>query len=74
MNTFIRDYVSVADERDTETLLDQAAAWIADCIAVAPHSAPGWPPSRQYRSRGVYYWTEHNMVARVSEHFILPED
>ena len=50
VNTLKRDYVSGADRRDAATLLDQAAAWIADYHAVAPHAALGDRSPHQYRS------------------------
>lgn len=50
VNTLKRDYVSGADRRDAETLLDQPAAWIADYNAVAPHSSLGYRSPHQYRT------------------------
>lgn len=50
VNTLKRDYVSGADRREAAVLLDQAAHWIGDYNAIAPHSALGYRSPWQYRS------------------------
>jgi putative transposase len=42
VNTLKRDYVSGADRSEAAALLEQAARWIDDYNAIAPHSALGY--------------------------------
>lgn len=49
VNTLKRDYVAGADRSTATSVIDQAALWIADYNAVAPHSALGYRSPRQYR-------------------------
>ena len=49
VNTLRRDDVSGSDRGDTDTVLDQAPAWIADYNAFAPHSALAYRSPHQYR-------------------------
>jgi transposase InsO family protein len=53
VNTLKRDYVSGADRSEADGLLDQAALWIEDYNAIAPHSALGYRSAWQHRSEGV---------------------
>lgn len=50
VNTLKRDYVSGADRSTAAVLLDQAAQWIDDYNAIAPHSALGYRSPWQYRA------------------------
>ena len=50
VNTIRRDYQAGADLSTAAAVLAQVPAWIADCNAVAPHSALGYQSPLQYRS------------------------
>lgn len=50
VNTFKRDYVSVAELRDAETVLAQLREWIHDYNTLAPHSALGMRSPAEYRA------------------------
>ena len=50
VNTRRRDDLAGADLTTAAMVLEQIPAWIADYIAVAPHSALGYQSPQQYRS------------------------
>jgi putative transposase len=50
VHTFKRDYVSVHDLRDAETMLAQLGQWFDDYNRQAPHSGLGMRPSAEYRA------------------------
>jgi hypothetical protein len=49
-HTFERDYVSVHDLHDAETVLAQLGQWFDDYNRQAPHSALGMRPPAEYRA------------------------
>jgi putative transposase len=50
VNTRRRDYLAGADRATAAIVLDQIPTWLADCSAVAPHSALGFQAPQQYRT------------------------
>jgi putative transposase len=50
VHTFKRDYVSVHDLHDAETVLAQLGQWFDDYNRQAPHSALGMRPPAEYRA------------------------
>ena len=50
VHKFKRDYVSVHELRDAESVLAQLGGWFDDYNILAPHSALGMHSPREYRA------------------------